>query len=389
LRRDRRWIVGLLFAWGAWACHDAPGPWEPDGEPVPEGPRQLTFSSGDDRSPTWSLGGDSILYVAEGYGDLARSDGVLVSIHRKGGTVAPALPLLQPPRAAAPAVLAPALEPATGRIAYAQTLLSQVLCVADVVVCDGLEHLPPPSLQTGRIRVRAPDAILSADQDPTLPIRFDGVEFDTSDPPEGVTGVWVTRLHPFQRRYNDIHRLPVHPSWDPRGGRLVWSDGLQLLLWTPGENEAVPIPGTANAISPAWSPDGEVIAFARQERGEESSGTCEHFRIGKTGELLLSCVEARTQWPIARTVVSVIPVAGGEPVDLFEGTDPAWSPDGRWIYVARTDRIWRVAATGGVFEPIEGTEGGTEPAVSPDGKELAFTRLTEAGKGDIWVVPLP
>jgi hypothetical protein len=328
--------------------------------------------------------------VAEGYGDLARSDGVLVAIHRDGGTVTPALPLLQPPRATAPAVLAPAVEPGTGRIAYAQTFLTQSLCVADVIVCESLDPLPPPpTLQSGRIRVGTPGATTSPDGDPELSIEFDGVEFDASDPPEGVTGVWITRLHPFQRRYNDTRRLPVHPSWDPRGGRLVWSDGLRLLLWTPGENEAAPIPGTADAISPAWSPEGAMIAFARQERGVEASGTCEHFRVGKVGELLLTCVEERTQWPIDRTVVSVIPPTGGEPVDLIEGTDPAWSPDGLWVYVAREDGIWRVAATGGVFVRIAGTEGGVEPAVSPDGADLAFTRLDGAGKGDIWVVSLP
>ena len=382
-------VLGFLFAGGMWACHDAPGPWEPDGEPIPGGPRQLTFSPGDDRSPAWSLGGDSILYVAEGYGDLARSDGVLVAIHRKGGNVAPAFPLLQPPRAAAPAVLAPAVEPGTGRIAYAQTLLAPGVCEADFTVCGvDPDSFSPPKLQIARIRVRMPGATTPAEQNPTLPIAFDGVEFDPSRQPFGLPGVWVTRLHPFQRRYNEIERLPVHPSWAPQGGRLVWSDGLGLYLWSPGEAEATPITGANDAVSPAWSPDGSMIAYGRFERGVEELDTCERYREGTTGPVL-TCIEERTAWPIARMIVSVIPAAGGEPVDLVEGTDPAWSPDGQWIYVARTDRIWRVAATGGVLVPIEGTEGGTEPAVSPDGKELAFTRLNEAGKGDIWVVPLP
>lgn len=105
--------------------------------------------------------------------------------------------------------------------------------------------------------------------------------------------------------------------------------------------------------------------------------------------MIVVCVEERTQWPIGRAVVLVIPAAGGEPLELLEGTDPAWSSDGEWIFVARSDGIWRVAAGGGVLGRIEGTEGGTEPAVSPDGTELAFTKRAENGKGDIWVVPLP
>jgi Tol biopolymer transport system component len=141
-------------------------------------------------------------------------------------------------------------------------------------------------------------------------------------------------------------------------------------------------------VSPAWSPDGSVIAYTRFDRGTEELDTCERYRQGTLGPVL-SCVEERTEWPITRTVVSVIPVTGGEFVDLMEGADPTWSPDGKWVYVASEDAIWRIAATGGVFVRIAGTEGGMEPAVSPDGADLAFTRLDEAGKGDIWVVALP
>ena len=388
---NRRRIAGLVMlvtAWG-WACHDAPGPWEPVGEEVPAGARQLTFSPGDDRSPSWSLGGDSILYVAEGYGDLARSSGVLVSIHREGGPVTSVFPLLQPPRATAPAVLAPAVEPGTGRIAYAQVLPVQGVCDAPSTSCDAADSVPgPPTLQSGRIRVRAPGSTTPADQDPTLSIAFDGVEFDHTRQPFNLTGVWVTRLHPFQLRYNELGRLPVHPSWAPQGGSLVWSDGLQLLVWRPGDAGATPVAGTEEATSPAWSPEGSLIAFTRLDRGPELRTTCQRFQPGKTGPVLV-CVEERTQWPIGRAVVAVIPAGGGEALDLLEGTDPAWSPDGQWVYVARADGIWKAAATGGVFVRIEGTEGGFEPAASPDGRELAFTRLDAAGKGDIWVVPVP
>ena len=88
-------------------------------------------------------------------------------------------------------------------------------------------------------------------------------------------------------------------------------------------------------------------------------------------------------------MIVVVPPVGGTPVVLAEGTEPAWGPDGKWIYFSRPDGIWRVRADGGVLSPIEGTSAGTEPAVSPDGTELAFTRRGEDGKGDIWVVPLP
>ena len=349
----------------------------------------MTFNPGDDRSPAWSVGGDSIVYVAEGFGDLARSDGVLVSIPRDGGSVRTVFPIVQPERANAPALLTPAVEPASGRVAYAQLFLAQGVCTGDETSCDATESLPaPPRLQAGRLRVRVPGATTPAEQDPTLPLTFDGVTFDDSQHPFDLPGAWITRLHPFQRRFNDEGQLPARPSWDPAGGRLVTSDGLGLLLWRPGEATAIPMPGTDDGSSPAWSPDGTSIAFTRFDRGAEFRTTCQHLSFGPTGTIV-ACVEERTQWSVERAVVLVVPVVGGEALELAEGTEPAWSPDGEWIYLVRPEGIFRVAAAGGAPERISGTEAGIEPAVSPDGTELAFTRIGEGGKGDIWVVPLP
>lgn len=383
-------LISVLLASQVWSCRDAPSPWEPPAEEIPPGPRRLTFSPGDDRSPAWSIGSDSVLYVAEGYGDLARSEGVLAWVAVEGGSVSPAFPILQPARTTAPALLQPAVEPGTGRIAYLQYLQAQGVCEAEFTSCDatGGPPPPPPQLQFGRLRVRMPGATTPADEDPTLPLAFDGVTFDGSRHPSGLPGVWVTRLHPFQERFNAVGTLPGRPAWEPGGGRIATSDGLRLLVWEPGGAAAAPIAGTEEGTSPAWSPDGASIAFARLDRGPEFRTTCQRFQDGTNGPVL-SCIEERTAWLPGRSVVAVVPATGGEAIELVEGADPAWSPDGAWIYVVRPDGIWRVAADGSVLARVEGTDGGTEPAPSPDGKALAFTRRGEDGKGDIWVVPLP
>lgn len=81
---------------------------------------------------------------------------------------------------------------------------------------------------------------------------------------------------------------------------------------------------------------------------------------------------------------------GSERLELGEGDDPAWSPDGSWVYLRRGDRIVRVARTGGAATAVANTERGRAPAVSPDGSQLAFSRRKPqlTTDYDIWVVPL-
>jgi TolB protein len=65
------------------------------------------------------------------------------------------------------------------------------------------------------------------------------------------------------------------------------------------------------------------------------------------------------------------------------GSDPVWSPDGRWIaYVGRRS-LWRVRADGTSNRRIPVGRDWTvrDPAWSPDGRRLAFTRE--------WAVKLP
>ena len=293
--------AAVLLAAQTWACHDSPSPWEPPEEVIPPGARQISFSPGHDRSPAWSTGGDSIVYVAEGFGDLARSDGVLVVIPLEGGSLGSVFPVLQPARTTAAAVAAPAVEPGTGRIAYAQVLQVPGVCAGEWASCDATGDPPaPPRLQLGRVRVRTPGTATPAEQDPTLPITFDGVAFDGSRHPFGLTGVWVTRLHPFQRRYNDLGLLPVRPSWHPAGGRLVLSDGLQLLTWRPGDPAATSIPGTDGGTLLPGAPTGIRSLSRASTVGRSCVPRASTWRTGRQASWLCASRSGRSGRSVGR-----------------------------------------------------------------------------------------
>jgi Tol biopolymer transport system component len=143
---------------------------------------------------------------------------------------------------------------------------------------------------------------------------------------------------------------------------------------------------------PAWSPDGEWIAFAQYERIASQVIHCIYIFNEQH-----ACSERRIIHHHDDPRVVLVRADGTDRVALGDltgttGTDPAWSPDGRHVYVSSTEPgytiISRIDVETFAFDVIEGTEGGIEPAVSPDGRRLAFARPGDAGH-DIWVVDLP
>jgi dipeptidyl aminopeptidase/acylaminoacyl peptidase len=116
--------------------------------------------------------------------------------------------------------------------------------------------------------------------------------------------------------------------------------------------------------SPAWSPDGTKVAFNRREIDEISS----HIMVlnTKTGD--------------ARQVSATI--LEGRVVRGMEGSDPAFSPEGKRLAFKRSEGIWIVGLDGsGLHQvtnkhpnrPLAFSDFG--PGFSPDGKRLVFERV--------------
>ena len=115
--------------------------------------------------------------------------------------------------------------------------------------------------------------------------------------------------------------------------------------------------------SPAWSPDGTKVAFHRQATDESTSRIM--VLNTKTGD--------------ARQVQDYYRVVRG-----VEGSDPAFSPDGKMLAFKRSDGIWVVALDGSYSHHVTYVEkpwwGGalefedSGPAFSPGGSMLVFER---------------
>ena len=388
------WVSRVLR--GAWmsicvlcavGCREATAPFASDDRPVVqvEGPLQLTYSAFDERTPVWVGDGDSLAYVAEGFAPFAEGPGVLMKISAAGGPAEALLPALQFPGGASHWLASPALSADGTRVAYMEMWLvaDEELCPATTVVCDPGGTSPVASrLGEIRLHLMPREGGGSPAPDGTLVVPLDGREFVPTPGDPFLPGFFRIHYYPFQRLFHEENPPLFRPSWDPGGGRIAFSDGLQLLLWDLQSARATAIPGTADGVSPAWSPDGGWIAFTRLVRGDSVEAACTH-----SGFLGPVCRQERVEFSVRRREIVLVRPDGSRIRELGRGEEPVWTPDSGRVVFRRAGSLWTVPVGGGQATPIPGTEGAREPAVSPDGNSLAYVRSLRGGKHDLWVVP--
>ncbi|HTU44418.1 MAG TPA: protein kinase [Bryobacteraceae bacterium] len=159
------------------------------------------------------------------------------------------------------------------------------------------------------------------------------------------------------------------PNLSPDGNQLAFDwDGdspdrtSHVYLSLLGKGSPLRItPETVDAVEPAWSPDGQSIAYLRETQpGSDKVELVVRPALGGVARILVTGID-------------------------FDGSAPTWSPDARWLVWSQGKRVgtlWSIPAEGG--DPHQITDarvikgGDDSPAISPDGHQIAFVR----GNGD-------
>ena len=159
----------------------------------------------------------------------------------------------------------------------------------------------------------------------------------------------------------------THPAWSPNGDTIAFAsdrsttyDVYKLPTSTPNANPIPLADSGAKEWDPSWSPNGDRIAFASGKDGPP----------GKDGPFAIYTMDMNGGDVKAVTT------------DEASYEDPAWSPNGDWIAVTRRDpgaqltdpkQLWLTHPDGtGAHQLMTESVGVSDPTWSADSQFLAF-----------------
>ena len=172
-----------------------------------------------------------------------------------------------------------------------------------------------------------------------------------------------------RRRFTNSPRDEWSPAWSPDGERIAFSSNSDIYVMDANGRKHRKLTNNRDGSSPFWSPDGERIAF----------------------------VSSRDDW---RTSDIYVMNTDGKKIqnltnDLWRNSVPAWSPDGERIAFSsqrgndsRDIDIYVIHINSGNIQNLTKNFHGSgwAPAWSPDGKRIAFVSAVRGDEPEIYVM---